>query len=495
MNQGHSLISKANILVVDDTPANISLLTQILSKKGYKVRVAPNGKLALKSVESNPPDLILLDVKMPDMNGYEVCQQLKASDRTRNIPVIFISAMDAVIDKVKAFSRGGVDYITKPFEHIEVLARIENQLRLRQFQLQLQAKNAQLQLLLTTTQAISEAADVEEALEVILKNVCQTQGWELGEAWMPSFEATILEYRRGWYVSDVKLNEFRHQSEKFRFAPGEGLPGRVWSSGKLEWIGDVSQENHQVFHRTRIAAAAGLRGALAIPIAFGFEVLAVLVFFQKHEMAPDERSLELVNAVATQLGSMILRKKAEAALRQANMELERLAGLDGLTQVANRRRFDEYLSQEWKRSLREQQPISLILFDVDYFKRYNDYYGHQSGDDCLQQVAKAASGAAKRSVDLVARYGGEEFAVILPNTAIEGAVTVAQEIRDRLQQLKLPHAESKVSDCVTVSLGVSCTIPTQHGLSEHLIAAADKALYQAKNQGRDRVVISNPVGP
>lgn len=490
MNSGQHSTYKTNILIVDDTPANISLLAQILSGHGYKVRVAPNGKLALQSVKSNPPDLILLDVKMPEMDGYQVCQHLKACEKTRDIPVIFISALDATIDKVAAFTMGGVDYITKPFESMEVLARIENQLRLRRFQLQLQSQNAELQLLLNTTQAISSAADVEEALQVILTNICQTIGWDFGEAWIPNAQETVLEHSRAWYASDARFNEFRLHSETFRFTPGEGFPGRVWVSQKLEWIADVSQENHQISSRTQHAAEAGLKGALAIPITFDGQVLAVLVFFHRDEMKPDERARQLLNAVATQLGAMIQRKKAEAALVQANLELERLANLDGLTQVANRRRFDEYLFQEWKRGAREHQPLSLILLDVDYFKLYNDFYGHLSGDDCLQQIAKALSRAAKRPADLVARYGGEEFALILPNTSAEGAVRVAEEIRNQVQQMKMPHAASPIGDRVTLSSGVSSTIPNRDCLPKCLIAAADEALYEAKNRGRDRIVLT-----
>ncbi|MFB2923640.1 MULTISPECIES: diguanylate cyclase domain-containing protein [Aerosakkonema] len=489
MTQRQSFPSKANILVVDDTAENLTLLNQILSNQGYKVRVAPNGKLALKSVLSSPPDLILLDIRMPEMDGYEVCRHLKEDERTRDIPVIFISAMDAVIDKVNAFTVGGVDYVTKPFEPIEVLARIENQLRSRHFQLELQAQNAQLQFLLTTTQAINSAADVEEALEVILANVCQTLGWDYGEAWMPNAEATTLECRRYWYVNDVYLDKFQHQSETFCFAPDEGLLVRVWQTQKWEWIANISCDNHQVFHPAEIAAAREIKGALAIPIVLESEVLAVLVFLQKQEMKPDDRSLSLVKAVASQLGSMIQRKKAQAALVQANLELERLANLDGLTQLANRRRFDEYLFQEWQRGLREKQPLSLILLDVDYFKFYNDRYGHQSGDDCLRQIALAARLAAKRPADLVARYGGEEFAAILPNTEAQGALKVAQAMRDRVHQLQLPHPCSQVNNCVTVSLGVASAIPTEDDVPTTLITNADKALYEAKNQGRDRIVL------
>ena len=140
---------------------------------------------------------------------------------------------------------------------------------------------------------------------------------------------------------------------------------------------------------------------------------------------------------------------------------------------------------------REQQPLSLILCDVDYFKRYNDTYGHLAGDTCLQRVAGAISRGVKRPADLVARYGGEEFAVVLPNTNALGAVQVAELVRHELNQLMIPHAASAVSKYVSLSLGVSSTIPTQEFSLEQLIAAADKALYEAKEQGRNRVVVKS----
>jgi diguanylate cyclase (GGDEF)-like protein len=176
-------------------------------------------------------------------------------------------------------------------------------------------------------------------------------------------------------------------------------------------------------------------------------------------------------------------------LEKANQELSRLATLDGLTQVPNRRRFDEYLAQEWKRSQREQQTLSLILCDVDFFKLYNDYYGHQSGDHCLQQVAQAMQRAVKRPADLVARYGGEEFVVILPNTEAEGAIIVAQALQNQVASLKILHAKSQVSDYITLSLGVSSMIPLPDTAPKDLIAIADAALYEAKKQGRDRWVL------
>lgn len=172
-------------------------------------------------------------------------------------------------------------------------------------------------------------------------------------------------------------------------------------------------------------------------------------------------------------------------LEIANRELQRLAALDGLTGVANRRRFDEYLEAEWLRLAREKLPLSLILGDIDFFKRYNDTYGHQAGDACLRRVADALRFCARRSVDLVARYGGEEFAIILPNTTGEGASQVAEEIRSVVNALEIAHAQSAVSHHVTLSLGVACMQPTPNTTPSMLIAASDAALYQAKAAGRN----------
>jgi diguanylate cyclase (GGDEF)-like protein len=177
-----------------------------------------------------------------------------------------------------------------------------------------------------------------------------------------------------------------------------------------------------------------------------------------------------------------------AELQQANQELLRLANVDGLTKVANRRCFDDYLRLEWKRHLREQQPLGLIMIDIDYFKRYNDYYGHQGGDDCLIRVAQAIAKSPQRATDLVARYGGEEFVVVLPNTHAENALIVAEKIRSAIAFLSIPHATSQVSQYVTLSLGVASLIPTPKSSPEDLMAQADQALYTAKNEGRDRAI-------
>jgi diguanylate cyclase (GGDEF)-like protein len=184
------------------------------------------------------------------------------------------------------------------------------------------------------------------------------------------------------------------------------------------------------------------------------------------------------------------RAAAEEALQAANEELRRLAYVDGLTQIANRRWFDERLLLEWNRMKREERPLSLILCDVDYFKQYNDTYGHQIGDECLRCVAQAIAAAAQRPADLAARYGGEEFAVLLPQTDLTGAMNVAAMIQARIMQLQLPHDQSDVSEFVTASFGITSVIPTEEITPEQFLSQVDRALYQAKVAGRDRISIS-----
>lgn len=339
MDAAETITDEVSILIVDDMLTNLQLLSSLLKRKGYIVQAVTNGALALETIQKGPPALVLLDICMPGINGYEVCRQLKANPATVEIPVIFISAMDEPMDKVKAFRAGGVDYITKPFQVAEVMARVENHLTIRRLQMQLQKQNEQLQR-------------------------------------------------------------------------------------------------------------------------------------------------EVRDRLAT-----------EAALQIAIQELQWMAHSDSLTQLANRRRFDEYLDQEWTRMRREQQPLSLILCDVDFFKSFNDTYGHQKGDICLQKVAQAIRAAAKRTVDLVARYGGEEFAVILPNTPLEGALSVAQEIQQRVLTLNLPHARSPISHSITLSLGITTLTPQSETLPTDLISAADRALYQAKLDGRDRIAVELNILP
>ena len=197
-----------------------------------------------------------------------------------------------------------------------------------------------------------------------------------------------------------------------------------------------------------------------------------------------QQEIELLPRIAIQIAIAI--QKAELY-----QQVEQLAVIDSLTGIANRRKFDLYITNEWRRLAREKTPLSLILCDLDYFKLYNDTYGHQEGDRCLRNIAQVISRAIKRPADLAARYGGEELAIILPNTDPEGARKVAEKISSQVRELQIPHLNSPTNAYLTISMGVAGCIPCHNSSPQGLIEAADRALYQAKELGRDRIILNN----
>ncbi|MDX8411547.1 MAG: PleD family two-component system response regulator [Mariprofundaceae bacterium] len=196
---------------------------------------------------------------------------------------------------------------------------------------------------------------------------------------------------------------------------------------------------------------------------------------------PDK--IELLARLRYHTRAYIVHLERDAALR----ELERLSSIDGLTSIANRRSFDQTLQKEWKRCARDKKPLSLALMDVDNFKLYNDHYGHQAGDSCLQKVATAINACFHRPGDLAARYGGEEFVVILPDTPLEGAEVIADMIRQSVSDLDIEHKHAEAAKHVTISIGIACATPAPKSSPEALIKAADQALYKAKESGRNQV--------
>jgi len=223
------------------------------------------------------------------------------------------------------------------------------------------------------------------------------------------------------------------------------------------------------------------------PNPLGDDQWGLLVVYQWHEPHSWQAwEIEFLKQLAGQLAIAIQQAELYRRLELANRKLERLATLDGLTGISNRRSFDEALAREWQRALRQQSPLAILVGDIDSFKTYNDRYGHLAGDDCLRQVARSIAQAVKRSTDLTFRYGGEEFAVILPETHIDGAMTVAHGILETIRDLQIPHAYSPVASIVTLSLGAASLIPRANLDPSALVAAADLALFEAKTRGRNR---------
>ncbi|MBF0627156.1 MAG: diguanylate cyclase [Magnetococcales bacterium] len=317
--------NRMTLLLVDDEPFNLHLLQELL-EPDYDLLLAKNGEQALQRVRAvPPPDLILLDIMMPGVDGYQVLERLQADPITQKIPVIFITAMGEVADEAKGLALGAVDYISKPISLAIVEARVKTHLALRKSMVALQELNAQLE-----------------------------------------------------------------------------------------------SKNDQ--------------------------------------------------------------------LSKLNTILQNMAMRDGLTGIPNRRHFDQYLEQEWNRASRDHAGLSLILMDIDFFKPFNDHYGHAEGDECLKQVARALADAMPRSVDLLARYGGEEFVCVLPDTNLDGLIVVGNKLRETIHALGLPHHYSKVADHVTISMGGVSMIPSRDLTPASLVKAADDRLYQAKAAGRDRLV-------
>jgi diguanylate cyclase (GGDEF)-like protein len=281
-----------------------------------------------------------------------------------------------------------------------------------------------------------------------------------------------------------------------------GIANYVLKSGQPEIINDVFADQRYSPGTTHF------RSLICAPLTIQNEIIGVINISHPDIMAYTTSDLKLFVSLTSQVAAAIQtvqyyeqlkdysqtleQKVAERTLEleNAKYELEKLATIDALTQLSNRRKFDEYLEDEWKRLRREKLPLSLILCDVDYFKLYNDKNGHVQGDECLKKVAQVLKNTIRRPADLAVRYGGEEFALVLSNTNGDGAIKVAQRIQIAIEDLKIPHPLSTVSQYVTISQGISSVYPTLKSCPEDLIKMADLGLYQAKNSGRNCYILN-----
>ncbi|MEY3870171.1 MAG: hypothetical protein RLZZ338_4062 [Cyanobacteriota bacterium] len=335
------------------------------------------------------------------------------------------------------------------------------------------------------------AGTLHLASEFEAKNILLS---ELGES-EQRYRSVITSMREGivLQLADGQITAFNPSAERILGLTSDQIMGRT--SVDMEWR--TIKEDGSPFPGQEHPAMVTLRTGLPLSnVVMGIcksDTELTWISINSQPLLYPNQSQPY--AVVTTFADITEQKQVEEILRN-QAELERLmATTDGLTQVTNRRGFDERLQSEWLRLMRGQQELSLIMLDVDFFKRYNDCYGHQAGDICLVQVAKAAAQAVKRSSDLFVRYGGEEFAVILPNTDAAGAIAVAEFIQQAIRDLKIPHRKSDVSEFVTVSMGIATIIPSFGTSSDELIARADKALYSAKQQGRDRYSCCPPGDP
>lgn len=317
--------------------------------------------------------------------------------------------------------------------------------------------------------------EVQQFLQAERAFIYQFQGSTVGHIAVECTQASCSTLR-----GNAQLEAVLH-----RIQPEFYQQGRLYSIPDLETT-DIPSPGLQLFRQLPI------RSLMIAPIATKTGLWGLLMLNQCSGPRRWEKlEIDLVRQLATQVGIAIQQAELYAQLAAANARLDQLAHADGLTQVANRRQFDQSLEREWQRATREQQPLALIMMDIDYFKGFNDTYGHQAGDDCLKAVAQAIQATARRPADLVARYGGEEFVALLPNTSLAGATAVAEGIQQQIQGLQIDHAGSQVSAWVTLSLGVAVTVPHSGQSMEDFMRQADQTLYAAKVAGRDRYQVAN----
>lgn len=425
----------AAILIVDDAPANLGVLRKMLVQQGYQTFVATSGERAIKIARRVQPDLILLDVVMPGMDGLETCRQLKQHIATETIPVIFMSARSDTDAVVAGFDTGAVDYISKPLRLAEVSARVRTQLQIRNNN---ETQQEQAERLRTIVNSMAEGLMIIEA--------------------------------------DGRIQSTNPACDHYLGYPQNGLAG------------------------------ASIATLLAPPVAQEY-----LEYFKRHAEHPHGAHHHGTREVAIRhrdgssvcmdltLTPMFLRQPLYIGLlhdishhKRSEDALQREVYLDPLTNIANRRHFDQFLEKEWQRAMRSGAPLSLVVLDVDHFKLYNDSQGHPAGDLCLQQVAQAIASHAARQTDLAARYGGEEFALLFAETDADAALTLAEAVRAHIEALRLPHPRSPTSPWITVSIGVATIMPQQPDHKDALFVAADRAMYVAKDGGRNRVQASHP---
>jgi diguanylate cyclase (GGDEF)-like protein len=471
------------ILLIEDNLTDADLIEELLSEVGdidFNLTIFQRLQGALQSLKRDCFDVILLDLSLPDSQGLQTLAQVK--NEACEIPILVLTALNDQKIAIEAAKQGAQDYLIKGKFEGELLVRaIRYAIERHSTAQALKQQNIRTRLMGKMIEHIRRSLDLNTILQTTVSEVHQF----LKTDHVLIYRCKSLEQNNPGAIVAESISS----SCTFSFYPETCfriLPRSLCDDQDLDLDALQAVDEQQIkslltvpiWHpgNSEINAEQQLWGML---VAHHYDDCRE---WQKWE-------IDFLKQLADQVAIAIQQSELYRKLQIANQKLERLANLDGLTEVANRRQFDQVLSQEWSRLAREKKPLSLILCDIDFFKAYNDKYGHPAGDTCLKKVARILQESIKRAADLVARYGGEEFAIILPDTNKNGAFIVAQEICHRLEELKLLHQDSLVNQYLTLSLGICCQIPSQSSSYEALVARADQALYQAKSEGRNRIVI------
>ncbi len=442
---------RGNILIVDDLPDNLRLLRDTLRAEGYKVRSAITGAMAIRAAQSPSTELILLDIKLTDMDGYEVCRQLKSDERTVDIPIIFLSALNETFNKVQGLAAGGVDYISKPFQVEEVLARVETHLTIGRLQKRLQNQNLRLLIEIEERQRLEESLFAE-------KELAQVTLQSIGDAVITTdaqgnvrYLNPIAERLTGWKVHEV-----------------QGVP-----------LSTVFLIVDQV---TREPVENPINKALLEERIVSLAHQTILVARDGTEYAVEDSAAPIRDRQGQIIGVVIVFHDVTES-RYLTRQLSWEASHDALTGLINRRKFEQHLVDAIASVKDSNQQHALCYLDLDQFKVVNDTAGHLAGDELLRQIS-ALIQKGVRANDTLARLGGDEFGLLLSQCPLSQAAKIAEQLKDLVHQFRFIW-DSKIL-IVGVSIGVVAIDETSQNLME-LLGAADAACYAAKARGRNCV--------
>ena len=450
----------ARVLIVDDIPTNVRLLEARLSAEYYEVLTASSGAQALEICESQDVDIVLLDVMMPEMDGFEVCRRLKANPKTHHLPVLMITALDQSSDRVQGLEAGADDFLTKPVDDTQLMARVKSLVRLKSLTDELRARAL-------TGQQIA----IEDALRAM--DSISASG---GSLLIVDTDRRHAERIQGFLTPDHRVDILTEPADAVFQVAGGGYELALVSMSLDDF--DPLRVSSQI--RT-VEHARNLPIILMADVADKPRVVRALdLGVNDYISRPVERN-ELQARVRTQ----IRRHRYALELRQSVNNTMALAVTDELTGLYNRRYFDRHLNVMLGKALEQDRDIALMILDIDHFKAVNDNHGHDVGDAVLREFA-ARLKRNIRGVDLACRFGGEEFVVLMPDTDTGQAEAVAERVRQSMAEKPFEVGPSRPLS-VTVSAGVALN-ESHADTPESLVKRADVALYRAKREGRNRVI-------